>query len=269
MTVPMLWVLGNQRRWHAWAKGGVRSLCGLLTRDDLQAMPAKAIAAELPDGVQLCRGCRTKLGPLDPTALVLPKSITSGTSAAEWFGFLRRHLVRASVHLNDEDQAAFAIRLAALGSCADPDALAIFDQVRELLLTPRGNPRTKKYTAKKIIGFKKSLAALPPHPQALARVASAMRAWHRITGRRITGNTKFASETVIAAMLEVPAPEPYIAHLFRSGVSELAMIFHPNTLARHKHTAALRGVFGGGTDYWTQTADQLAHQTITDEEDGA
>lgn len=261
--VTLFWVQATTRLWHAWPRGGIRSMCGKLSRDGLQAAPAKAIATVLPTDAQLCGGCRLKLGALAP-ATTLPKSITPGTGAAEWFGFLRRHLMRARVHLNAEDQALLASRLASLGACTDPQARAAFEQVRELLLTPRGNHRNGGHATTKIVGFRKALDALPPDPLALARVAAAMRAWHRITGRRVTGNTRFNPEVVIAAMLSVPAPEPYIEHLFRGGVSELAMLFHPNTLARHKQTSALRGVFGGGTDYWQDTAAQLAQRTVTD-----
>ena len=67
-------------------------------------------------------------------------------------------------------------------------------------------------------------------------------------------------------MLAIPAPDPYIQHLHSKGLTNLALMFHPNTLERRKKDSAVRGVFSGGGDYWEQASDQITAKVIGEEE---
>jgi len=259
------WLLASRSvTWHAWAGGAGRSLCGALTRDDLSTHPALKILpappAALTNGEKWCVNCSRKSAVASPTP-----AATLGGAAGEWLGFLRRHCRRAHVHLAETDEHALALRLTALGSPEDAEACALFEQIRDLLLTPRfiaGVARRQRVQT--IVGLKDALAVLPSQRAALVHIAGAMRAWRRITGRAVGPTTRFNARTVISTMLEIPAPEAWITHLKREGVDELAMLFHPNSLARHRKDAALRGVFGGGSAYWDKTAEQLEAQIVTD-----
>lgn len=257
------WVLHRSGNWHAWPPRGLRSMCGTVTLDDLRVTPAQRIANTLPNGATLCGSCSRRLGPLAPATCVAGVS----SSVGEWLGFLRRHLKRAGVDLARRDEIDLAERLTTLGPPSSAEARAAFDYIRELLLTPRYNRRAGGRVTQKVTRLRETLALLPPDPQALAHVVAAMRAWRQITGRAVERATRFRPDTVVATMLEIPAPEAYIRHLHAKGLTELAMIFHPNTLARHKGDASLRGLFGGSAEYWERTAAQLAAQVVSDDDD--
>lgn len=258
------WLQLRTKKWHAWPHGGTRSVCGTVTADDLRITAAKQIKAVLPVGEVMCGSCARSLGSRAPTPTD-PKGRLDAQACA-WLALLRKHLVRVRVRVRVAELRALATRLAAVGPTADPDAVAVYEQIRVLLLTPRRHKRRNGHTVMKITHLREALEALGPTPQALIHVAAAMKAWRHITEREVSRGERFRADTVITSMLAVPAPTPYIQHLHAKGLSNLALMFHPNTLERRKKDAALRGIFSGSGDYMQRTADQLAAQILTDEE---
>ena len=260
----MKWILHKTGKWHAWPKGGRRSKCGTLTLDDLRVLPARRIVQVLPNGAVVCGTCGRMVGKVASTTAGRMKL---GGSASAWLGHLRKHLMRVRVQIRDSTLRDLARRLGEVGPPEDPQAIATYDQIRVLLLTPQRHLKRDGHTIQKITRLKEALALLPKDdPQKLHHVAETMRLWRRITGRTVGAREKFRADTVVASMLEVPTPEPYIKHLHSMGLSNLALMFHPNTIERRKSDAAVRGVFSGSSDYMQHTAAQLDAQIITDEE---
>jgi hypothetical protein len=257
------WVQTQTKKWHAWATGGERTLCGKLSRIDLQMKAARAIAALLPEGAVVCHLCRRAV---PEVALVVdPKTKhLEDPVAAAWLPILNAHFARYGLRVALPTKHTLATRLATLGSPGDPQADALYNHLRALLLTPRPRRGGRLSLGR----LKEALDALPPDPQALNHIAAAVKAWCRITGREMErGGERFKTDTVITTMLAVPDPEAYIRHLHSQGLTALAQMFHPSTLDNHRTDAALRGVFGGSNEYWNRTANQLAAQVVTDEEE--
>ncbi len=228
----------------------------------MRKYPAKSIAMVLPEGAVTCGTCRRKLGLVQG----VPNGATVGETQATahtgaWLGLLRRHLTRVRARVAEGTLRELAERLSAVGGTGDAEAVAVYEQVRMLLLTPRVHT-TRGRTVMKITRLKETLEALPPDAEALSHVASTMALWRRVTGREMTRSERFRPDTVVRAMLAVPTPEPYIKHLHDKGLSALALMFHPNTLEARRGDAALRGVFGGGGEYFEDTLDQLDAQIV-------
>lgn len=244
------WVL--TRRWHAWPRGGRRSLCGTVTVEHLRDHPASSIVQAPPADGDFCQSCRKKAG-------VLAESVGTGP-IAEWSGHLRRHLTRVRARAADATIQELSELLAEVGSPDSQEAREVFDQVRVLLLTPMrrtaraANGRTLTFVT--LPYLKDTIAKLPPRVGALAKIATALRCWRTITHRDPTAD-RFRPDRVVEVMLQLPTPEPYIQHLVSRGLPHLAAMFHPNTLERAKKETALRGLFAGTNDYWNETASQL------------
>jgi hypothetical protein len=148
------------------------------------------------------------------------------------------------------------MRLADVGTPSDPEAVAVYEQLRTLLLTPRFRRRNGRSTLQ-ITHLREALDALPPDAAVLRQVAETMRLWQKITGRSVKQD-RFQADRVIKTMLEVPEPEAYIRHLDAQGLPHFAAMFHPNTLERARKAPALRGVFDArNTEYWQQLRGQL------------
>ncbi|KKK42766.1 hypothetical protein LCGC14_3169520, partial [marine sediment metagenome] len=237
-------------------------VCGTVTADDLRITAAKQIKNVLPMGEVMCGSCARSLGPRAPIPTDPEGKLDA--QACSWLALLRKHLIRARVRVRVAELRALATRLAAVGPTTDPDAVAVYEQIRVLLLTPRRHKGPKGHTVMRISHLREALKSLGPTPQALLHVAAAMKAWRRITGREVNRGERFRADTVVASMLAVPAPAPYIQHLHTKGLSNLALMFHPNTLEHRKKDAAIRGIFSGSGDYMQRTADQLSAQIIKD-----
>ena len=142
----------------------------------------------------------------------------------------------------------------------DPAALELFEQVKQLLLTPM---RVRGETGKErmqLVGLRASLELLQPRSGSLQAVAAIFRTWRTIMGGRDPGH--FRADKVIAVMLQVPDAETYLQHLKARGLEPLGVAFHQNVLERAKKEPTLRGLFGGSTDYWKRTQEQL--KIVTD-----
>lgn len=264
----IIWVrvsASNRRPWHAWPKGGQSSMCGTLTATKLHTTPLRSVTHTLPEGAVVCRLCVRALGP--GTVLTSPakghRPLDKQTEG--WLITLNAHLARYHLIVAAPLRLELAKRLASIGPTTDAHAVDVYEQIRELLLTPRLHRRDSgKGGGMKIVGLRDALKALPPDARSLNQVAASMKMWRHITQRSVDKGERFHVDTVITAMLEVPAPEPYIRHLHGRGLSSLAVMFHPNTLKARSKDAALRGVFGGTKDYWARTAAQLATQVVKD-----
>lgn len=253
----MNWILNGTGKWHAWPRGGRQTVCGRINVEHLRVTPAKQILHEKPDG-ELCDTCARKLR-------LVAHEVCGSDSAAAWAGVLRRHLTKVRVRLADVLVVALATRLAEVGPPQDATARAVFAQVRDFLLRPEwirrsyGSGTSRSFA--RLPNLKTVLAALPPEPKALQRLAGALDTWHRITGRIITLERCNAAR-VIETIFQIPSVEPYVQHLHARGHPHLALMFHPNTLTRAKKEPALRGMFAGSTAYWDSNHSQLT--VVTD-----
>lgn len=259
-TVKYLWLDSGTGKWHAWPKGARHTLCGRVNVEHLRTHPAAAITALAPaPEASVCAVCGKKSGHVAQVVAV-PDGVTRA-----WIGFLKRYLLRAHITLADDTVRLLAERLADVGSPDDQDARDVFDQVRSVLLRPMRISSKRRdgraVTLHTIPHLKEALNALPPKTGALQKVATAMRCWRAITRRDPSGE-KFSVQRVVETMLQVPSVEQYITHLNGEGLPNLAAMFHPNTLARAKRDTALRGLFAGSPEYWSQTEGQL--NIITD-----
>lgn len=267
------WILARTGRWHAWPHGARRSICGTLTADNLRVTPAVRIQSTLPPPTDdpLCGTCRSKLG------IPVGRDATTPTDSRviAWLEVVGKHLARIqgrhggrSLTIDRRTKRVLAERLALIGAPDNPEAIAVYDQIRLLLLSPKMHRRRNGHTILKLAYIKEALTKLPPRVDAIQHVAESVKLWRRITGRDLSANERFRPDTVIETTLAIPMPEPYIRHLHTKGISALAAIFHPNTLERFKKDPALRGIFGGdfggSSEYWARTAEQLASQVIED-----
>ncbi len=267
--MTIIWVrvsASNRRPWHAWPRGGESTMCGTITATKLITTPLKAVTHKLPEGAVVCKLCIRALGPGHQLTKAPAKRRRPLDKQTEgWLVTLNAHLARYHLIVAAPLRLELAKRLSAVGSNQDAHAVAVYEQIRTLLLTPRLHRRDSgKGGGMKIVGLRKALDALPPDAQSLNQIATSMRMWRHITQRSVDKGERFRADTVIAAMLEVPAPEPYIRHLHGRGLSSLAVMFHPNTLKARSKDAALRGVFTGSKDYWARTVEQLADQVVKD-----
>lgn len=259
------YLLRHTGKWHAWPRGGTRTLCGTVTLDDLRITPAKRIQQEPPVGEPFCKSCHRRLGPGAQAALATPSGRTKHLTptALVWLGLVRRHLALVRVHVREADELALAQRLALVGPPEDPQAASVYEHLRALLLTPRLHLKRDARTTRKIPHLHEALEMLPPDAKALAHVAESMRLWRHITGdmqnTKTTTSARFQPDVVIQTMLQITNPEPYIRALHAKGLSPLGAMFHPNTLARAKQRdPSLRGAFHkDSAAYWEQTQKQL------------
>ncbi len=263
MADALFWILCRSGLWHAWPQGGNSSLCGCVTKEDLRKAPAKQIVRTLPKEALVCKCCtRSRLG-RSAAARMLPK----GSVAAQWWAYLRRHLITQRVHISTANGRLLAKHLAAVGSPTDTAAVAVYEQIRTLLLTPRPqrvrtrNGHSQMY---KVTRLKEALAALPPTAASLQHVANAMQLWRRITGRGVNSKTeRYRTDTVVETMLAVSNLEAYIRSQHNLGRSSLAQMFHPSTLTRAAKNPNLRGAMDPKTQaYWDRAKHQL---TIVEE----
>ncbi len=264
MPLASYWVLTASGKWHAWPQSGRSTLCGRVNAEHLRSNPALEIRHQAPaDGVH-CRTCTRKSGGVIRTTTAVPSLDATG---AEWVGLLRRHLARTHLNVPDRHLEALARRLNEVGPVTATEAQDVFAQVCALFLTPsvfRGARRADGRAAKSVRGLphlKGALALIPTTNGALTTLAGIVRIWREVT-RRDPANERFNAERVIETMLQVPNAEAYIRHLHARELSHLAAMFHPNTLERARKDPALRGMFGGSTEYWQHTAVDL--NIITD-----
>lgn len=250
MANALRWIL--TKKWHAWPLTGRRTLCGTVTVEHLRESPAQRIERTPPVDADFCQNCKRKAGIVTPSSL-------AATEAA-WMGHLRRHLTRVRVRVAEATLVELAGLLAEVGAPESSAGRDVFDQVRSLLLTPMR--RTSRSAAGRTVTvvtlpyLKETIAKLPPRTGALTQIAAALRCYRTIT-RRDPTTDRFRPDRVVEVMLQLPTPEPYIRHLLDRGLPHLAAMFHPNTLARAKRETALRGLFAGTNDYWTDTSQQL------------
>lgn len=245
------WILyPAKKRWHAWRHGERESVCGTLTASHLRERAATSVLESLDDGMLPCGTCKR----------IVDMGSQAGSPAAAWLGFISRHLKHKHCTAPRQDLEAVAALLVETGPPDDPHALELFEQVKALLLTPMrvraGNG--KEYM--RLVGLRDALALLAPRSGSLAAVAAIFRCWRNVMGRQDPG--RFRPDRVIEVMLQVPEPEAYLKHMKARGLEPLGVAFHQNVLARAKKEPALRGLFGGSTDYMKQTADQL--NVVTD-----
>lgn len=251
------WILNGTGKWHAWPRGGRATMCGRINIEHLRVTPAKQITHEKPTGA-LCEACARKTGLTEHAAC-------GDTRTSAWAGQIRRHLAHVRARVADVLVVQLAARLAEIGAPTERNAQSVFEQVQALLLRPVWTRkayvggRTRSFA--RLPNLKEALEKLPPNTKALQRVADTLLCWRRITNREPNVD-RYRVDRVIEVMLQIPAPEPYITHLFARGHPHLAFMFHPNTLLRAKKETALRGVFAGSTDYWDHTQSQL--HVVTD-----
>ncbi len=257
------WLLVRTGKWHAWLYGAHRTVCGALNAQDLERIPAQRITSTPDPQGNFCKTCLKKLPPGDRPSE--PRTTHANPIVGQWLMFLRRHISRSKVRVNQADLEALAERLASIGGPGNEAALTVYEQLRRLILTPRYTKTQSGTVVPRLRKLKEALALLPvADPSRLRHIAESLVLWRKITGREVERNERFQPDTVIATMLEIPDPEPYIQHLHQQGLDALALVFHPNTLARRKEDAAVRGVFAHSGDYWKDTADQLENQTVKD-----
>lgn len=252
MSTPAIhWVLyPPKRKFHAWRHGDRESVCGTLTVAQLRERPASNMVERLEDGQLPCGTCRR----------IVEMGKQAGSPAAAWLGFIVRHLKRMHCTAPRLDLEAVAALLVETGPPDDPAALELFEQVKTLLLTPMRVRAGNGKEYQRLVGLRDALAQLAPKSGSLAMVAAALRCWRNVMGRTNPGH--FRPDRVIEVMLQVPEPEVYLKHMKERGLEPLGVAFHPNVLARAKKEPSLRGLFGGSSDYWKRTADQL--NVVTD-----
>lgn len=252
MSAPVVhWLLyPGKKRWHAWLHGDQESACGTLTAAHLQERPASNVVEQLADGQLPCGTCKR----------LVEMGSQAGPPAAAWLGFIVRHLKRKHCTAPRQDLEAVAALLVETGPPDDPAALELFEQVKSLLLTPMRVRAGNGKEYQRLVGLRDALAQLAPRSGSLAAVAAIYRCWRNVMGRQDPGH--FRPDRVIEVMLQVPEPEAYLKHMKARGLEPLGVAFHPNVLARAKKEPALRGLFGGSTDYMKHTADQL--NVVTD-----
>lgn len=256
MLIDAQWVLMSTGKWHAWPKGGRKTMCGRVNAEHLRDRPAVRIIKEPPAiSEDRCASCaKAVLGPA-----ALPADVSE--TAAAWVGHLRRHLTRARIKAADAVVQALAERLGEVGGPDDDAAREVFEQVKGLLLRPhflrtRG-AAGKERTISTLPHLKDALTKLPPNTGALQQVAVTLRLWRSITNRDPHAD-RFKADQVIDTILKLPPnPEAYIRRLSEKGLPHLAAMFHPNTLERAKHDTALRGLFAGSSAYWNDTSEAL------------
>lgn len=266
----MTWIQTVSGKWHHWPYGARAAACGTVTAATLKVSPAIRAYHALPPEAEAaaCRTClKADVASSQQVATGSPReagadpgaSSAAAQTSLRWIGYLRAHCTRVHVKVAARDLTALADLLTEVGTPDDAAAQDVYRQVTALLLTPvrirtrdaRGRPRTQLT----IPHLKDAVAKLPPRAGALAHVASALRCWRAVMGRQDPG--RFNAEQVIEVMLQVPAPEPYVAHLKARGFDFLGAMFHPNTLARARKDGALRGIFQGSPEYWAATLGQL------------
>lgn len=236
-------------------------MCGRVNIEHLRESPAIKIAGAPVDEegagfIEICGTCARKTNfDYQPPA----PAVGDATQAA-WMGHLRRHLTRVHVRVADATVQELASRLAEVGAPESEEAREVFDQIRVLLLTPTfkrvKGPKGRTTTLTTLPHLKETLKKLPPRRGILIQIAAALRTWRLITHRDPTAD-RFRSDRVIETMLQIPSPEAYIKHLNSRGLPHLAAMFHPNTLARAKNEASLRGLFAGSNEYWDNSTAQL------------
>lgn len=148
--------------------------------------------------------------------------------------------------MGDSDLLYLAALLTIVGPPEDPETVSIFWALKGLLLP-----------AHRVNRLGLALRLIPPQKEEILRLAAAVNAYARITGRS-PATDKVRADQVVTALLEIPAPEGYIRHLHNAGLSHMGAMFHPNTLKRAKKE--LRGIFsgtGGKDGYWERTEAQL------------
>ena len=247
MSTPVVhWILyPTKKRYHAWRHGERESACGTLTVAHLKERAAADVVERLGEDQVPCGTC----------ARIVGLGKLTGTASAAWLGFIVRHLKHKHCTAPRQDLEAVAELLVETGPPDDPAALELFEQVKVLLLTPM---RIRTGTGKeyrRIVGLREALALLTPNTGKLAAVAAAFRCWRNAMGRTDPGN--FRADKVIRVMLQIPEPELYLNYLKARGLEPLGVAFHENVLARAKKEPELRGLFGGSSEYWKRTADQL------------
>lgn len=247
----------HTKKWHAFLRNATSSLCSHSTLGDLERHPAKQISIVLPAGASLCEICKQKL----PTDLV-PHTVVLNAGMRAWLAVIGKQLVSMHARLPTKALEALAERVALIGTPTFPEAIEVYTRLKALLL----NPREFSTNGRTIHTFPKiqdALEVLPPDPQAILHVTKAIQTWQTVTGRSVIGRgDKYNPVTVITSILKVSNPEAWIRYLSGKGLTALAVIFHPDTIVNHCKDAAVRGIFGGSTDYWAATQKQLDAQTI-------
>lgn len=252
------WVLTN--KWHAWPSGGQASVCTHLTKLRLAQNPAKKIQQAVPtaDDHPICKTCAAKTG----VQATQPQDLNEIETA--WVRHIGIHLARIAKGHGRGDahtkiKRLIAIRLATIGPPSDPEALAVYEQIQMLVLTPRRIQGARRSTTTLTYKYvKEALDMLPPDPAKLRHVATTMKLWRQITGQNVSTSSKFHADTVIRSMLQISNPEAYIRHLEEQGFNSLAGMFHPNTLERAKRDTSLRGAFDNqDAQYWETLKNQV------------
>lgn len=248
------WIQVQNKTWHAWPMGGRRTCCGRVNVEHLRAQPARAIRPAVPEGhrVVVCKACEHS------TADVMPRSPGASTVVLQWERYLWRCLERTRARVPHAVLRTLAERLAEAGTPLDPAACELYVEVQALMLRPvRMRPRGSTKTITTIPHLQAAVNLLPVNEQALARIAHAIRCWRQVTQREVNSDERYHTDRVITTMLQIPDPALYIQHLHDRGLQNIAVIFHPNTLARARKDTALRGIFAGSHAYWERTSSQL------------
>jgi hypothetical protein len=199
------------------------------------------------NGVVVCVNCRRLARlPFAPVGLT--------TEAAAWYAPLMRHVVRSHVHHAPVLVAAMAERLALLGAPTDPAAAATYAQLRKLL-----EPNTVQTAAgQKVrsLGLRQLVEALPMDGPALHRIGTGLATWERLTGHAVL-RERFNPGTVVSVLLQIPRVVPYIERMQRKGMTALAQMFYPTTLAMARKDPALRGLWHEAPAYWGGGSEAL------------
>lgn len=242
MTMTIHWIKQRRRRWHAWEHGSRASRCGRVNTSHLQQDPPDEILTELqPEHLaEACKSCVRSV-----QGAGIPELRDESAVVRAWYGHLLRHARRVHARPGVQNLRTLTRLLAEVGAPDNHDAQVVYLNVRDLLIAG----------GKNAVGLKAALAKMPPSSGKLAQVAQAMEAWRKIVGRRSLGRHR--PDQVIETMLQVPEPEAYVRHLKARGFEQLSAVWHPNVLERARSTPSLRGLFGGGHQYWKETREQL------------
>lgn len=245
----MHWILSNAETWHAWKQHHHATVCGRIDVDHLRKYPARKISQDLPVNQNVCTSCLRKTGAAISSA---------GPVAAQWIALIKRHQKHIHARVHEKLIVEMSERLTEIGSPSSLEGQEAFDYVKLVFIRPLYDRKTNS------LGHTKSYATFPYLKDALAkltpgsfqRIITALRYWRNTTNGDLS-RARFRPDNIVEAILTLPAPEPYIRHMHAQGLSSFALIFHPNTIERARKDTALRGLFSGSTEYWTETADQL------------
>jgi len=259
------WILHRSGKWHLWRHGEPQSFCGRMTLTRFRSRPPLLIVdtndeeagppmAMLDYETTPCLRCLTSIAGEPPSPV-------PGWDQ-EWMIKLNLRLQNLRVRVAGETKARLVRLLSELGPPTHPGAGRIFEALSELLLHPTTWTQ-RGQRIRTLPRLREALDQIPPSAVALHQLANTLGTWKVITGLTVNGE-RFTSKTVVETILVLPEDaRPYIQHLAKRQATSLALMFHPNTVARAKREPALRGFFAPPQATWDPTGEVL--DLVTDE----